>query len=70
VKHLQYDKGTGQVTLPLSELATLASAVVHLQEYASPTGHPVDLHAANTALQAVQPVMDDLASLALLPVRR
>ena len=69
MKHVVLD-GAGAAMVSLDHLVALASAVVHAQEARAPGGHPADWAAFETTVQAAQPLLHDLAGLALLPVRR
>jgi hypothetical protein len=58
------------VTVRLSDLMALASAVVHADEGRGPTGHVADWQAFESNATAARPILDRLDQLALLPVRR
>ena len=58
--------------ITMSLLTKLGSAVVHADEYLSPSTHPYDLAAFKQLIedQEVQDFMTTMRSMALLPVRR
>ena len=60
------------LTPPVTLLCKLGSIAVHVEEFLSPQGHPVDKAALEDLLRdpEVQAWLDDMGRQALVPVKR
>lgn len=60
------------LTPPVTLLCKLGSIAVHVEEFLSPQGHPVDKQAIDDLLadKEVQDWLNDMGKQALLPVKR
>ena len=67
---VEFNAASRTATVMAGDLISLASAVVHAEEFLSPTGNPVDKDAFESNVRAAQPLLDELGALAMLPVKR